>query len=55
MIIKLDGLREQYANGPKNQEIRTAILNLENSVNTTKREVESLKLRARNEEIRNTF
>lgn len=55
MIIKLDGLREQYANGAKNQEIRTAILNLENSVNTTKREVESLKLRARNEEIRNTF
>lgn len=48
-------LREQYINGAQSQSIRNSILNLENNIRATDSEVESLKLRARNEEIRNTF
>lgn len=51
----LDIKREQYANGTRSETIKTSILNIEEDIRGLTREVESLKLRARNEEIRNTF
>lgn len=55
MINELNEQREQYANGSQNQSVKSNILKLESDIRTIYQEVESLKIRARNEEIRNTF
>ena len=52
---ELNQKREQFANGTKSQSLIDSILALERENESSSREIESLKLRARNEEIRNNF
>lgn len=47
--------REQFEGGMTNETIRATIISLENQVRDIAREIELLKLRARNEEIRNSY
>lgn len=47
--------REQYANGSRSETLKESIITLEENTRRIEREIKSLKFRARNEEIRNTF
>lgn len=52
---ELSQKRDQYAGGSKNQTIIDTILKLEREQENIYKEIQSLKFRARNEEIRNNF
>lgn len=47
--------RDLYAGGMQGESLRVTILALENDVRNMQREIESIQLRARNEEVRNIF
>lgn len=51
----LSAKRDQFAGGSNAPSLTAAILNLEKETENILQEIESLKLRARNEEIRNSF
>ncbi len=62
LSVKLDHMtndlsqkRDLFAGGMQNDTLRKTILSLEEETRKMEREIESLKLRARNEEIRNSF
>lgn len=55
MKEELDYKREQFANGSRGDAVKSSILELEENIRSTELEVKSLMMRARNEEIRNTF